>query len=111
MDTITEIAKKKGVTPSQLTLAWVMAQGDDFFPVSRNVGVPVFLRIVLTNFQIPGTTNLDRLEENLGSCKVKISKEEEQEIRQACEKATVHGGRYPEAMSKALFADTPPLNA
>lgn len=36
VDKITEIAKKKGVTPSQLTLAWIMAQGDDFFPV----GVP-----------------------------------------------------------------------
>jgi len=36
VDTINEIAKKKGVTPSQLTLAWILAQGDDFFPVSSN---------------------------------------------------------------------------
>lgn len=34
VDKITAIAQKKGVTPSQLTLAWIMAQGDDFFPVS-----------------------------------------------------------------------------
>ena len=33
VDRITEIAKKKGATPSQLTLAWILAQGDDFFPV------------------------------------------------------------------------------
>lgn len=33
VDKITEIAKKKNVTPSQLTLAWIMAQGADFFPV------------------------------------------------------------------------------
>ena len=32
VDRITEIAAKKGVTPSQLTLAWILAQGDDFFP-------------------------------------------------------------------------------
>lgn len=36
VDTINEIAKKKGVTPSQLTLAWILAQGDDFFPVRND---------------------------------------------------------------------------
>jgi len=90
VDQITAIANKKGCTPSQLTLAWIMAQGDDFFP-------------------IPGTTNLSRLDENLGSVKVHLTKEEEQEIRKACESATVSGGRYPEAFATALFADTPPL--
>lgn len=92
VDKITAIAKKKSVTPSQLTLAWIMSQGDDFFP-------------------IPGTTNPARLEENLGALKVKLSKEEEKEIRDACEAATVSGGRYPEAMAKYSYADTPPLNA
>lgn len=90
VDKITAIAKKKDCTPSQLTLAWLMAQGDDIIP-------------------IPGTTNLQRLEENIGAMKIKLSKEEEQEIRQACEKAEVKGARYPEAFAKACFADTPPL--
>lgn len=90
VDTISGIAKKKGVTPSQLTLAWIMAQGDDFFP-------------------IPGTTNPARVDENLGATKISLSREEEKEIRDACEKAEVHGGRYPEAMAAALFADTPAL--
>lgn len=90
VDTISELAKKKGVTPTQLTLAWILAQGDDFFP-------------------IPGTTNPSRVDENLGATKVKLSAEEEKEIRAACEKAEVHGGRYPEAMAAALFADTPAL--
>jgi len=90
VDQITEIAQKKGVTASQLTLAWILAQGDDFFP-------------------IPGTTNLDRIDENLGAMKIKLSKEEEQEIRKACEGAESAGGRYPEAFATALFADTPPL--
>ena len=67
-----------------------MAQGDDIFP-------------------IPGTTNLQRLDENLGAAKIKLTKEEEQETRKACEAAEVAGGRYPEAFAAACFADTPPL--
>lgn len=90
VDRITELAKKKGATPSQLTLAWILAQGDDFFP-------------------IPGTTNLQRLEENLGALKITLSKEEEAEIRKAVEKAEPSGSRYPPAFASALFADTPPL--
>ena len=92
VDRITEIANKKGVTPSQLTLAWLMAQGDDIFP-------------------IPGTTKLDRVEENLGALHIKLTDEENKEIRDACEAAEIHGSRYPEAFSKALFADTPPLQS
>ena len=90
VDRLTELAEKKGVTPSQLTLAWILAQGDDFFP-------------------IPGTTQLKRIDENLGALKITLSAEEEKEIRQACESAEVGGARYPEAFSAALFADTPEL--
>lgn len=90
-DQLATIAKRKGVTPSALTLAWLLAQGDDIFP-------------------IPGTTNLDRLEENLNAMHIKLSKEEEQEIRQACENATTHGERYPEAMMHTCFADSPALS-
>ncbi|KAF1942334.1 aldo/keto reductase-like protein [Clathrospora elynae] len=90
VDRITEIANKKGVTPSQLTLAWLMAQGEDIFP-------------------IPGTTKSARLEENVGSLKVKLSKEEEQTIRKACEEAEIGGGRYPESFMQTCYADTPPL--
>lgn len=85
-----EIAKRKGLTAGQLTLAWLMAQGDDIFP-------------------IPGTTRADRLEENVGSLKVELSKEEEQEIRKACNAAEVGGTRYPEAYMHTTYADTPPL--
>ncbi|KAF4551767.1 Aldo-keto reductase-like protein 7 [Elsinoe fawcettii] len=92
VDSITEIAKKKGVTASQLTLAWLMAQGDDIIP-------------------IPGTTNIERLKENLGSLKIKLTEEEKTEIRKISESAEIAGGRYPEAFAKSLFADTPPLSA
>ncbi|KAF2720740.1 Aldo/keto reductase [Polychaeton citri CBS 116435] len=90
VDKISEIAKKKDGTPSQLTLAWLMAQGDDIFP-------------------IPGTTNLQRLEENIGSLRITLTREEEQEIRKACEATEIAGGRYPEAFSKALFVETKAL--
>jgi len=90
VDKITTIAKKKGVTPGQLTLAWLMAQGDDIFP-------------------IPGTTRVERLKENLGSLQVQLTKEEENEIRKTCQDAEVSGERYPEAFMKMSFADTPPL--
>lgn len=88
---IQTIAEKKGVTSSQLTLAWLLAQGGDVIP-------------------IPGTTKVERLEENLGSLKIELTEEEEGEIRKACENAEVAGGRYPEGFSKSLFADTPALS-
>jgi aryl-alcohol dehydrogenase-like predicted oxidoreductase len=90
VDQISAIAKKKNVTPSQLTLAWLMAQGKDIFP-------------------IPGTTKADRLKENLGAFDVKLSAEEEKEIRKYAEEAEVGGERYPESFMKACYADTPPL--
>ncbi|KAM3072528.1 hypothetical protein ACMFMG_009324 [Clarireedia jacksonii] len=85
-----QIASKKGCTPGQLTLAWLMAQGDDIIP-------------------IPGTKKIKYLEENLGSLNVTLTGEEEKEIRKAVETAEVHGARYPEGMAGYLFADTPPL--
>ena len=87
---ITKIAQKENVTPSQLTLAWLLAQGDDIFP-------------------IPGTTKIARLEENVGGLKVNLTKEEEQIIRKKCDEAVVLGSRYPESMMQTLYADTPLL--
>ena len=89
-DEIGAIAKKKGCTPSQLTLAWLMAQGDDIIP-------------------IPGTKKIKYLEENMGALEVKLTKEEEQEIRKVVDSAEVHGTRYPESFMARLFADTPEL--
>lgn len=92
VELIVRIAGKKGVTPPQLTLAWLMAQGDDVVP-------------------IPGTTKAARLEENLGALKVALTPGEEREIRAACERAEIRGERYPGPANKALFGDTPPLKA
>jgi aryl-alcohol dehydrogenase-like predicted oxidoreductase len=90
VDRITEIAKKRNCSPSQLTLAWILAQGDDFFP-------------------IPGTTSVDRVAENGGSSDIVLSEEDEAEIRKACEEAEPAGGRYPESFASSCFADTPSL--
>lgn len=89
VDQLSALAEKKGCTVGQLTLAWILAQGDDFIP-------------------IPGTTKIKNLEENAVAAQIKLSKEEVQEIRRACEKADVAGGRYPEAFSASLFGDSAP---
>jgi len=90
VDNLKDIATKKGCTPGQLTLAWLLAQGDDIIP-------------------IPGTKKIKYLEENLGALKIKISDAEDKEIRQAIEATEVKGQRYPKAMVNHLYADTPPL--
>ena len=89
VDQLTAIAKKKGCTAGQLTLAWILAQGNDFFA-------------------IPGTSKIKNLEDNAAAAQVKLSKEEVQAIRQACEKAEVHGERYPAMMADHAFADSAP---
>ena len=89
VDQLSSIAKKKGCTTGQLTLAWILAQGDDFIP-------------------IPGTSKIKNLEENAGSAEIKLSKNEIEEIRQACQKADVFGERYSSNLSSRLFGDSAP---
>ncbi|KAH8880493.1 Aldo/keto reductase [Thozetella sp. PMI_491] len=87
-DSIATIANAKAVTPGQLILAWVLHQGDDFFP-------------------IPGTTKVDRLRENLKSLDISITRGEDKAIRAAGEK--MKGARLPESYLGGTFADTPLL--
>jgi len=90
VDGLVSLAGKKGCTAGQLTLAWLMKQGEDIIP-------------------IPGTKKIKYLEENIGALKVKISDAEDKEIRKMIENAEVHGARYPESFMAACFADTPEL--
>lgn len=90
VEELKKIAQKKGCTPGQLTLAWLLAQGEDVVP-------------------IPGTTKIKYLEENIAALDVKLTSSESTEIRKAVENAEVHGQRYPEQMMGAVFADTPEL--
>jgi aryl-alcohol dehydrogenase-like predicted oxidoreductase len=70
-----EIADEKGITPSQLALAWVLAQGDDLVP-------------------IPGTKRRKYLEENIAAASVKLSKSDLARIEEAAPKGFAAGGRY-----------------
>lgn len=80
---IEALAKEKGCTPSQLTLAWVMAQGDFIFP-------------------IPGTKHIKYLEENVGATEIHLSEKDLQEINEIAPKGVAAGLRYPEAMMKSV---------
>ncbi|KAI1154383.1 putative aldo-keto reductase [Nemania diffusa] len=85
-----EIAERKSCTSGQLSLAWLMKQGDDIFT-------------------IPGTKKIKYLEENVGSCAVQLTDDEEREIRIAIESAEVHGTRVSASHLTLLVKDTPPL--
>jgi len=90
VDLLKSIADKKNCTPGQLTLAWMMAQGDDIFV-------------------IPGTKKIKYLEENVGAYNVTLSEEENKQVRQAIENAEVVGTRVAEHLMGVLVMDTPPL--
>jgi len=77
VDKITEFAKKKGATPAQVALAWVLAQKPWIVP-------------------IPGTTKIARLEENLKGEQLILSAEDLKEIQQAFANVQVQGARYPQ---------------
>lgn len=72
---IEEMAKQKGCTTAQLSLAWLLAQGDQIVP-------------------IPGSKRLDRVQENLGALQVNLSKEDLKEIERISPKGSAAGGRF-----------------
>jgi aryl-alcohol dehydrogenase-like predicted oxidoreductase len=78
---IEEIAAKKGCQPSQLALAWVLAQDEDIVP-------------------IPGTKWRKYLEENVGALNVQLSAEDLRLIEEAAPKGATAGNRYSEAMMR-----------
>ncbi len=77
------IAARKGATPAQLALAWVLAQRPWIVP-------------------IPGTTKPHRLEENLGAVDVELTPDDLREIDAAAAGITVHGDRYSEGSQKMI---------
>lgn len=80
-EAVKDLAKKKGCSPAQLALAWVLAQGKEMVP-------------------IPGTKRLRYLEDNMGALAVSLNKSELQEIREQVAKIPVAGERYtPEMMA------------
>jgi aryl-alcohol dehydrogenase-like predicted oxidoreductase len=81
IDLLGSIAKRKNATPAQIALAWVLAQKPWFVP-------------------IPGTTKLNRLDENIGSAAVELTADDLREIDSAASKIKVEGARYPEKLER-----------
>ncbi len=80
---VEEIAKEKRCKPSQLALAWVLAQGNDIVP-------------------IPGTKRRQYIEENVGALEVQLTEEDLQRLNDVFPTGAAAGPRYPEQMMKAV---------
>jgi aryl-alcohol dehydrogenase-like predicted oxidoreductase len=75
------IAQRKKATPAQIALAWLLAQKPWMVP-------------------IPGTTKLQRLDENIGALSVELTPGDLRDIDVAASKITVEGARYPERLEQ-----------
>ena len=83
VDRLTEMAAGKKVRPAQLALAWLLARGQDIFP-------------------IPGTKRVSRLEENVGALQVPLTPDEVARLDSAFPVGAAAGTRYPEQAMKAV---------
>jgi aryl-alcohol dehydrogenase-like predicted oxidoreductase len=81
VDLLGTIGKRKKATPAQIALAWLLARKPWIVP-------------------IPGTTKLNRLDENLGAVKVELTPDDLRDIESAASKIAVQGARYPEKLEK-----------
>ncbi len=81
VDLLGKIAKRKKATPAQIALAWLLAQKPWIVP-------------------IPGTTKLNRLEENIGAAAIELTSDDLREIDEAASKIKVQGARYPEKLEQ-----------
>jgi aryl-alcohol dehydrogenase-like predicted oxidoreductase len=81
VDLLKDVAARKGATPAQIALAWLLAQKPWIVP-------------------IPGTTKLHRLEENLGSTAVQLTADDLREIDAAASRIELKGERLPEGALK-----------
>ena len=81
VERIASIAEEKNSTPAQIALAWLLAQKPWIAP-------------------IPGTTRLNRLDENIGAVAIELTAEDLRKIDRAAERDKIEGARYPEAIEK-----------
>ena len=81
VDLLRNIAERKKATPAQIALAWLLAQKPWIVP-------------------IPGTTKLNRLEENIGAAAIELASNDLREIDSTASKITVQGARYPEQLEQ-----------
>ncbi|KAL0403734.1 UNVERIFIED_CONTAM: putative aldo-keto reductase 2 [Sesamum radiatum] len=88
---VADMASRKGCTPSQLALAWVHHQGNDVVP-------------------IPGTTQIEHLNENIGALAVKLTPEDMAELQSIVSASDVRGERYITPVGMWHTSDTPPFS-
>jgi len=83
VELLKQLAKARKATPAQIALAWLLARKPWIVP-------------------IPGTTKLNRLEENIRAADIALSPEDVREIESAVAKITVQGARYPEHLQQRV---------
>lgn len=83
VETVGKIAARKKATSAQIALAWLLARRPWIVP-------------------IPGTTKLNRLEENIGAVSLELTREDLREIESESSKVKVHGERYPEQLQRMV---------
>ena len=83
VDLLTKVAKQKNATPAQIALAWLLAQKPWIVP-------------------IPGTTKLNRLEENIGASSIELTADDLREIEDAASKIKIEGARYPQNLQQSI---------
>ena len=81
VDLLRQIADRKNATPAQIALAWLLAQKPWIVP-------------------IPGTTKLNRLEENIGAVEIELTADDLREIDRLASQIDVQGARYPEELER-----------
>jgi aryl-alcohol dehydrogenase-like predicted oxidoreductase len=84
VERIEAMAQDKRCTPSQLALAWLLAQGDDVVA-------------------IPGTRRIDRLDENVGAMAISLTADEVAHVSELVPKGAAAGTRYPAGGMKGVF--------
>jgi aryl-alcohol dehydrogenase-like predicted oxidoreductase len=83
VDLLDRVAQQKNATAAQIALAWLLAQKLWIVP-------------------IPGTTKLNRLEENIGAASIELTEKDLFEIEEAASKIKIEGARYPESLEKTV---------
>ncbi len=83
VELLESVAERKGATPAQIALAWILAQSSSYVP-------------------IPGTTKLHRLEENLAAAELELTEDDLQEIESGAAQITPEGARYAEAQQRMI---------
>ena len=83
VDLLRSVAEKKGATPAQIALAWLLKRKPWIAP-------------------IPGTTKMDRLEENIGAAQIDLTPDDLRDLENAASKIRVQGARYSEQMQRMI---------